>query len=441
MELTHPSCKRKAVNFNFLIFKKQKDDNKVLFIDASREFKSGKNQNQLTPENIQNMLSSVLKESDDIIISGGIWPEPNTFIPSKTLASLFFSRDEEGKIALINDYNIPSESPYQNESWYVSVAHENSTNHISWSDVYIDPFTKQKMITASQPYFNQGQFVGVATIDISLKGLISVIEAQAEKNKLGIVINNGDTMIADYKFNVQEDMYVVTHQMEAFNWQIKVINSYRTVSDEIYSQIINIELGIVPILFLCVIMAYYFINRSLINPIVLISTHMEESTSKKKIDINSYLLHELKKRIEEKGNTVEFSSQYAAIIVNSEIEIALYSSDFFIIPLKADDFSVKNANKFLGKVASFISSNNLDIKFLGFFFGCILVTENSKEYYTRIFEKNNITLLFDAFIRQDSEVKKAVQKGLTIFQHNPNCRASLDFETLTNEFLKKLNNE
>ena len=125
---------------------------------------------------------------------------------------------------------------------------------------------------------------------------------------------------------------------------------------------------------------------------------------------------------------------------NSEIEIALYSSDFFIIPLKADDFSVKNANKFLGKVSTFISSNNLDIKFLGFFFGCILVTENSKEYYTRIFEKNNVTLLFDAFIRQDSEVKKAVQKGLTIFQHNPNCRASLDFETLTNEFLKKLNN-
>ncbi|MDD9178041.1 MULTISPECIES: sensor histidine kinase [Aliivibrio] len=239
-----------------------------------------------TPENIQNMLSSVLKESDDIIISGGIWPEPNTFIPSKTLASLFFSRDEEGKIALINDYNIPSESPYQNESWYVSVAHENSTNHISWSDVYIDPFTKQKMITASQPYFNQGQFVGVATIDISLKGLISVIEAQAEKNKLGIVINNGDTMIADYKFNAQEDMYVVTHQMEAFNWQIKVINSYRTVSDEIYAQIINIELGIVPILLLCVIIAYYFINRSLINPIALISKQIDESASNKKIDIN-----------------------------------------------------------------------------------------------------------------------------------------------------------
>ena len=41
-----------------LLFKKQKTDNKVLFIDASREFKSGKNQNQLTPDNIQKIIDT-----------------------------------------------------------------------------------------------------------------------------------------------------------------------------------------------------------------------------------------------------------------------------------------------------------------------------------------------------------------------------------------------
>src|SRR5690554_7904575 len=41
-----------------LIFKKQKTDNSVLFIDASREFKSGKNQNQLTDENIQKIIDT-----------------------------------------------------------------------------------------------------------------------------------------------------------------------------------------------------------------------------------------------------------------------------------------------------------------------------------------------------------------------------------------------
>ena len=41
-----------------LIFKKQKADNNVLFIDASREFKSGKNQNQLAPDNIQKIIDT-----------------------------------------------------------------------------------------------------------------------------------------------------------------------------------------------------------------------------------------------------------------------------------------------------------------------------------------------------------------------------------------------
>jgi type I restriction enzyme M protein len=41
-----------------LLFKKQKTDDKVLFIDASREFKSGKNQNQLTPDNIKKIIET-----------------------------------------------------------------------------------------------------------------------------------------------------------------------------------------------------------------------------------------------------------------------------------------------------------------------------------------------------------------------------------------------
>ncbi len=41
-----------------LLFKKQKSDSKVLFIDASREFKSGKNQNVLTTENIHKIVDT-----------------------------------------------------------------------------------------------------------------------------------------------------------------------------------------------------------------------------------------------------------------------------------------------------------------------------------------------------------------------------------------------
>lgn len=122
----------------------------------------------------------------------------------------------------------------------------------------------------------------------------------------------------------------------------------------------------------------------------------------------------------------------------SEIELALMASDFFMIPLKADDFSVKNANKFLGKVSQFIQINNLNIDFLGFFFGCVLVTKNSKDHYSDIFRKHADELLLKTFIRQDSEVEKAVQKGKTIFQHKPGCRAANDYLALTKEFLKRI---
>jgi len=41
-----------------LVFRKDKADNKVLFIDASREFKAGKNQNQLSDENIAKVVDT-----------------------------------------------------------------------------------------------------------------------------------------------------------------------------------------------------------------------------------------------------------------------------------------------------------------------------------------------------------------------------------------------
>jgi type I restriction enzyme M protein len=40
------------------LFKKNKTDDKVLFIDASNEYKSGKNQNQLTAENIAKVIET-----------------------------------------------------------------------------------------------------------------------------------------------------------------------------------------------------------------------------------------------------------------------------------------------------------------------------------------------------------------------------------------------
>ncbi|PKH08230.1 ATP-binding protein [Moritella sp. Urea-trap-13] len=235
---------------------------------------------------LKKMTFSVFNQSNNIIISGGIWPEPNSLITAQNLASLFFSRDELGNVEFINDYNNPAAAPYQLEPWYTSVAHENSQRKISWSAVYVDPFTKQKMITASQPYFNNGQFAGVATIDISLKGMVGVIESHAAEHQLGVRIYSESIAIADYKFNVIEGMYVVKNSLSKFNWQLEVINSHHTVADDVYTQVVNIEMGIIPLLLVCVIIGYYIINHWLINPITRISKQINENDVGEIIDIN-----------------------------------------------------------------------------------------------------------------------------------------------------------
>lgn len=118
-------------------------------------------------------------------------------------------------------------------------------------------------------------------------------------------------------------------------------------------------------------------------------------------------------------------------------EIALCACDAFMIPLAAAEYPVKNANTFLGQVMDVVMPHNKSLKFLGFFFGKILVTGKNHRIYTEIMGKNAPGLLFDSFIRQDSMVDHAISSGLTIFQFDPNCRAADDYTALTNEFLKR----
>lgn len=125
--------------------------------------------------------------------------------------------------------------------------------------------------------------------------------------------------------------------------------------------------------------------------------------------------------------------------VFTEMEMALFASDFFLIPLTAEEFAVKNCNQFLSKAVSFINDFNLSIEFLGFFFGKILLTSNSYDHYSALFHNNNNEMLFKSFVRQDAQVEKATQNGKTIFQFNPNSRAAIDYKELTLEFLKTLN--
>ncbi len=120
-------------------------------------------------------------------------------------------------------------------------------------------------------------------------------------------------------------------------------------------------------------------------------------------------------------------------------ELALNAGDQFIIPLEAGSYAVANSDKVLAKVVSIIKPNNPKLQFTGFVFGKInsAATKRNRIYMTRMEEKS-ADYVFSQSIRFDSEIEYAIENGMTIFQHEPNCRAANDYMTFSKSLLEKL---
>ncbi|MCG9552092.1 ATP-binding protein [Vibrio sp. Isolate31] len=236
-------------------------------------------------EGVIPLFKSMLAASDDTIVSAGIWPEPYVLDPKKSLNSYFFNKADDGKIDQLLSYNNPKNVPYQEEYWYNSVV-DKEQGTISWSDVYIDPYTHVRMITASSPYYYDGTFAGVATVDLSLEELLGFIKNHAEEYNLGIILRDKlNHVLVSHNFNLVEGIYISSNQFGDFGWQVDVVNSKSRVADEVFRQVMSIEGGIVPLLLLCVMAGYYLLNRYLISPITNIAAQVNSSKAGEVIDV------------------------------------------------------------------------------------------------------------------------------------------------------------
>lgn len=119
------------------------------------------------------------------------------------------------------------------------------------------------------------------------------------------------------------------------------------------------------------------------------------------------------------------------------MEMALTCADGFIVPIEAQDFSIKNLNLFIDKALN-IKSVNQKLHFIGFYFTNILTTTKMfKEYYASMLE-NYSNICFETYIRRDAEVAQATASQMTIFEYNPNCRAAADYIKFIDEFLVRI---
>lgn len=115
---------------------------------------------------------------EQLIAGGGIWPEPGAFQEGVTRHSFFWGRNEDGSLTFFDDYNDPDGAGYHHEEWYVP-ARFLQPGQVYWSRSYMDPYSREPMVTCTVPMWQAGTFMGVATIDLKLLGLSEFMREQA----------------------------------------------------------------------------------------------------------------------------------------------------------------------------------------------------------------------------------------------------------------------
>ena len=139
-------------------------------------------------------IEQVVNQFDNAdVAGGGIWPEPNALENGVERASLFWARNSSGKLDLLDDFN---QSGYHNEGWY-QVGRQLAAGECAWSEAYFDSVSGVAMTTCTVAIQRQGRFWGVATIDLMLSGMQTLLlEQNKESGGFAFVIDQTNRVIA-----------------------------------------------------------------------------------------------------------------------------------------------------------------------------------------------------------------------------------------------------
>ncbi|MBA54604.1 MAG: hypothetical protein CMK89_09130 [Pseudomonadales bacterium] len=137
-----------------------------------------------------------LESMRGIIAGGGIWPEPFSFDDSTERASMFWGRTLDNKLKFYDEYNAADGPGYHNEEWYVPATFLDDGNAY-WSRSYTDPYSLQPMVTCTVPIYKGLVLQGVATVDLKLEGLVSLVaERIGERRGYAFVIDRNNKFIS-----------------------------------------------------------------------------------------------------------------------------------------------------------------------------------------------------------------------------------------------------
>ncbi|MCP4988989.1 MAG: EAL domain-containing protein [Colwellia sp.] len=134
------------------------------------------------PQLFHKVIPQILdtKENQGLIAGGGVWPEPQQFTSGVARRSFFWGRDNAGNLQYFDQYNDVNGKGYHSEDWYVGGRY-NRPGECLWSKSYMDPYTLSPMVTCTVAMFNQQEFSGNVTADVSLQQLNSILREGSSK--------------------------------------------------------------------------------------------------------------------------------------------------------------------------------------------------------------------------------------------------------------------
>lgn len=114
-----------------------------------------------------------------LAVGGGIWFEPEKFIPGRQRACYYALRDKTGSVRLDPDFN-SEKYDYVNQMWYVDIARGARGHGVTkWTPPYFDDTGSLALMTTvgAGIFDKEGAFVGMSTVDWEISDVVAKLTA------------------------------------------------------------------------------------------------------------------------------------------------------------------------------------------------------------------------------------------------------------------------
>lgn len=122
-------------------------------------------------------------------------------------------------------------------------------------------------------------------------------------------------------------------------------------------------------------------------------------------------------------------------------ELAIYTADFVLVPIKADYYSFEGLVSLLNSIQSIGKKHHKEINIAGIFINQAKTNQVNFNMFADIYKNHDILKKYflNTFVRENSAIDRACNENLTIFEYDPKSIGAEDFTKLFNEVKQKIN--